>query len=205
MATYTYKIKEGCDLRHSTLASEKEYGVQCVILRNVQEHSSPIVKALCDNRVKDVAFLHVAIPGKTFDVFEHEKYKLALTPKAYIKLLEFFVSDYELVLKRMESDYHAIKTKKAWMTLKTDVSIRDPVEIVFTLPLDVTNAFALELKITKRIDVNKTNILLAYTDEEMGFIHLPPQPMMLLAESYNYLSSLYNYKEPVAPKRSRQS
>lgn len=205
MATYTYKPREGCDLRHSIPSAEKEYGVQCIIARDIKEHASDLIKIVCENRCKDVAFLHIAIPGKTFESFDHEKYKLVLTPKAYFKLLEFFVSDYNLVMKRMESDYLAIKGKKVWLTLQTETAIRGPADIVFTLPLDVTNTFALELIITRRVDINKTNILLAYTDEAMGLVNLPPQPMMMLAASHAYLNSLYNYKEQPAAKKSRQS
>lgn len=205
MASYTYKIKEGCDLRHSVLASEKDYGVQCILIKDNNEHSSPVAKILCENRCKDVAFLQVAIPGKSFEPFDYEKYKLVLKPKAYFKLLEFFLTDYDLVMKRMESDYQAMKHKKAWMTLQADTAIRGPADIVFTLPLDETNTFALELILTRKVDINKTNILLAYTDETMGFINLPPQPLITLAQSYVYLSSLYNYKEPPSAKKSRQS
>lgn len=205
MATYTYKVREGCDLRHSIPSAEKEYGVQCIIVRDVNDNASELLKTLCENRCKDVAFLHVAIPGKSFDSFDHEKYKLVLTPKAYFKLLEFFVTDYNLVMKRMDSDYLAIKGKKVWLTLQTETSIRGPADIVFTLPLDVTNTFALELIITRRVDINKTNILLAYTDDAMGLVNLPPQPMMTLAQSHAYIQSLYNYKEGSAAKKSRQS
>jgi hypothetical protein len=212
MASYSYKLKDSSDLRHFIMSSEKEYGVQCVILRDCRDHTaqhSNMVKLLLDSRPqssnKDVAFLQVCSPGKAFELFDHEKYKLILATKAYFKLLEFFQTEWPLVFKRIELDYQALKAKKDWISLNPSISFRGPADIVYRSPLDTTNTFVLDLVITKRIDNGKTNITLMYTDENMGSLHLPPQAMVQLAQSYPALTSLYDYKDQASTKRSRQS
>lgn len=214
MASYSYKLKENTDLCHYVHASEKDYGIQCVIVRDynlVKEHTIQhysAIKSLFENRpqgsLKDIAFLHVASPGKAFDKFDAEKYKLVMTSKAYFNLLDFFHSEWSLVMKRMESDYQDIKTKKEWITLCPTMSFRGAADVVYEMPLDVTNTFALHLSVIKRVDTGKTNITLAYTDDSLGSTHLPPGPMVHLAQDANYIAKLFDYKEPLATKRSRQ-
>ena len=70
--------------------------------------------------------------------------------------------------------------------------------------MDATNNFALNLVITRSFDTGKTNMLLGYTDESLGFIHLPSQAMTELAKELPYLKSLHEYKEALVTKRSRQ-
>lgn len=214
MATYSYKLKENTDLCHFSLSTEKEYGFQCVILRDGQglkdytSHHASVIKALFENRpnyCKDVAFLHVAIPGKAFEKFDQEKYKIMITPKAYFKLLEFFQSEWPLLQKRLESDYQICKVQRDWLAIDPTITFRGPADVVYSQPLDATNTFALELVVSKRINSGKTNITLSYTDEKMGSTHLPPQPLVYLSQGRTYLHSLYDYKEGVAVKRSRQS
>ena len=111
MTSYSYKLKENTDLCHYFLASEKEYGVQCIILREknkpndiTQKHLN-VVKCLFENRIshspKDVAFIQVAPPAKAFEKFDAEKYKIIIVADAYFKLLQFFNSDWPLVRKRL--------------------------------------------------------------------------------------------------------
>lgn len=214
MASYSFKFEENTDLCQFSLSTEKEYGVQCVILRDCQnpkeyttQHCS-VVKTLFEERptyCKDVVFLHVVSPGKAFEKFDQEKYKLVLVARAYFKLLDFFQSEWPMLQKRMESDYQLCKARKDWISLEPGYSFRGASEIVYTNPLDTTNSFALELVVTKRIDNGKTNISLSYTDEKMGSLHLPPQPMVQLAQGRSYLHSIYNYKKGVPSKKSRQS
>jgi hypothetical protein len=214
MASYSYKIKENADLCQYIHSSEKDYGVQCVIMReanNIKEYSPHHyagIKTLFESRpqdsVKEVAFLHVAPPAKAFEKFDQEKYKLVLTAKAYLKVLEFFQSEWSLLFKRMESDIQNIKAKKEWITLNPNISFRGAADIIFMTPLDTTNTYALNLVVTKRIETGKTNITLSYTDETLGSLHLPPAAMDYLAQDTAYLTKLLDYKEPVATKRSRQ-
>jgi len=209
-----YKRQEDTDLCHFVHASEKDYGVQCVIVRDfglVKEYTIqnyPCVKSVYENRpqgsLKDVAFMHVASPGKAFERFDQEKYKIVMTSKAYFNLLNFFHSEWSLVVKRIESDYQDIKSKKEWITLCPTMSFRGMADIVYKLPLDDTNSLALNLVVTKRVDNGKTNIALTYTDETLGSIHLPPGPMVHLAQDKEYIVKVFDYKEPVVTKRSRQ-
>lgn len=215
MASYSYKVKDNADLCHYVHSSEKDYGVQCVILREatqIKDYSPQHyagIKSLFENRPqgssKEVVFLHVASPGKVFEKFDQEKYKLVMTAKAYFRLLDFFKSEWQLVVKRIESDYQDIKAKKEWIQINPSVSFRGSADIIFKLPLDSTNTFALDMVVTKRFDTGKTNIMLTYTDETLGSVHLPPFPMVHLAQDMAYLTSLFNYKDEVITKRSRQS
>jgi hypothetical protein len=203
MASYSYKLKEYSDLCHFIPPSEKEHGIQCVFLRNpnsVKDYSPlhyTAVKSLFENRsqlIKEVAFLHITTPGKAFEKFDQEKYKLVIAAKAW-----------PLVQKRMESDYQDMKEKQEWIALSPSISFRGPADIIYKSTLDSTNTFALELVVTKRIDTGKTNITLAYTDETLGSVSLPPAPMMHLAKENAFFSSVWDYKEAVITKRSRQS
>jgi hypothetical protein len=204
MSSYSYKLKEKSDLCHYVMSSEKDYGVQAVILRENSPHN--VSKVITEGKsCKDVVYLHVASPGKAFECFEQEKHKLIIAPKAYFQLLQFFHSDWPLVFKRLEVDYQSLKARTDWIALDPAISFRGPADIVYKCTLESATTFALHLVITKRIDNGKTNISLAYTDESMGSMHVPPGPMAHLAQTGDYLRSLYDYKEPVATKRSRQS
>jgi hypothetical protein len=212
MTTYEYKPKENCDLCHFVASSEKEYGVQCVILKSMEHvkqytaQQTDVIKTLCDGRgIKDLAFLHIAPPGKSFESFDYEKNKLMLVPKAYLKLLEFFNNDCPGLMKKMEADHQSLKSKIGWHPVKADTTIRGPADIVYTSILDVTHAFVLKLTVLKRIDTGKTSMTLAYSDEAMGSVHLPPQPFSVLCHNWAFVSGLYNYKDPVPSKKSRQS
>ena len=213
MASYTFKLKENTDLCHFNLSSEKDFGVQCVILRDCnsqQDYTSQhanVVKALFEGRaktLKDVAFLHVASPGKAFEKFDQEKYKLVLTGNAYLKLLEFFQSDWSLLQRRLDLDFQSIKTKKDWILMISSFKFKGPADIVYRLPLDTSNTLCLELVVTKRGDNGKTNICLVYTDETLGILHLPPPTMVNLAKDLEFVKSHYDYKDGPSPKRGRQ-
>lgn len=200
MASYSYKLKENSDLCHFCLSSEKEYGVQSIILR----HNKKTHHALLKNRSHRLVFMHVASPGKAFEVFEHEKYKIVIVADAYFKLLQFFHSDWPLVLKRVESDYLDMKTDVEWIGLKPSISFRGPADIIYRLPLDETSEFRLDLVVTRREDTGKTQISLVYTDATLGYLNLPPEPMMRLAEDHASLLSLCGYKETLCIKTSSQ-
>lgn len=219
MASFSYKPKELTDLCHFVSSSATDYGVQCTILREfntVKEYTSQhfnIIKTLYEGRPaaasqqcnKDVAFLHVSQPGKTFEKFDQEKYKLALVPKAYFKVLEFFQSEWPMVYNRIESDFLNIRGRKEWYNVTPSISFRGPADVQFTLIVDSTDHIELALKVTKSHDLGKTNISLCYTDDTMGSIHLPPLTMVKMAQERAALSTLYYYKEPPSSKKSRQS
>lgn len=169
-----------------------------------------MVKGLFENRSsptgkRDVVFLQVASPAKAFDHFDAEKYKIIVTADAYFKLLQFFQSEWQLVKKRLDSDHQDIKTNREWISISPTISFRGPADIVYQFVLDATNTFALNLVVTKSFDNGKTNITLCYTDETMGSIHLPALALTEMAKDLPYLRSLYEYKEGLISKKSRQS
>lgn len=214
MASFSYKLKEHSDFCHFSHSSATDYGVQCSILRDANtiknytgQHTN-IINTLYEGRpqsIKEVAFLHVSQPGKTFEKFDHEKYKIALVPKAYIKVLEFFQTEWPLVYNRIESDFQIMKAKKEWLNITPSISFRGPADIHYQLIVDSTDHVELALKVIKNYDTGKTNITLCYSDETIGSTHLPPLGMVKMAQDRAYLNTLYNYKEALSTKKSRQS
>lgn len=208
---FTYRPREAFDLCHYVQASEKEHGIQCVMLRETTDHREYTVEhiktvktIISGKQCKRVAFLHISVPGKAFCLFDDEKYKIVLPAKVYIKLLEFFSNDYHLVMKRMDDEGEALKNKKDWIIAKQGTSFRGLADIVATLQLDSGNSYTLELVITRRLDINKTNIVLAYSDDSMGLVNLPPGPMLQLASIYSAPNALQIYKEQGQSKKLRQ-
>lgn len=211
---FSQEAEENTDICHFNIASEKDYGVQCVILReahSIKEYTaqhSNIFSVLFEGRTqntKDVAFLHVASPGKAFGHFDKEKYKIALLPKAYFNVLEFFKTEWPLVFQHMETDYQAAKVKKEWIWYSPTINIRNPGHITFQKIIDSAGPLKLTLQITKNVKIGKTNISLFYSDETMGSIQLPPLTMVNMANDLASLNSLYHYKDEVPSKKSRQS
>lgn len=212
MALYSYKLKEHTDLCHFIPSSTTDFGVQCTVLRegqNIKEYTGQhynIIKTLFEGRQhQDVALLVVTQPGKSFEHFDHEKFKLALVPKAYFRVLEFFQTEWPLVYKRIESDFQNMKGKKEWLNLIPTISFKGPADIQYQLIVDSTDHVELVLKVTKSHELGKTNITLCYSDEHLGSIHLPPLTMVKLAQDRGYLNTLFNYKETLSTKKSRQS
>lgn len=212
MASYSYKLKDNSDLCHYKLASEKEFGVQCCLIRDANNckdystHHYTLYQSMYESKQPGAAFLQVSTPGKAFDKFDQEKHKIVIPVKAYFKLLEFFISDWSLVLRRCESDYNDMKQGNGWISLTPSISFRGTADVIYKSILDSTNVADLELIITKRGDtLGKMNIMLAYTDEKLGSIHLPPAPFSRLAQELSHLVDLYEYKEIIATKKSRQS
>lgn len=212
MATYTIQPQDNSAYCHFLLASEKEYGLQSLMFKDgtrAKEYAGSlhnIVKSVCENRpCKDVCFLHVAIPGKAFESFDKEKHKLVLLAKPYFKLLEFFANEWQPLVTRMEADHANIKARKDWIKLTSFLSFQGDANIIYKLPLDtLPNSVTLDLVCIKKGDSGKTSITLSYSDESLGSISLPLPSMMHCSQQGNYVSGLYNYKEPVLSKRSRQ-
>lgn len=213
MASYSIQPKENSDFCHFLLSTEKDYGIQSVIFRDgtkAKDYAGScynVVKLLCENRpFKDICFMQISGPNKSFESFEKEKYKIVLLAKSYFKLLEFFQKEWQPLEVRMEADYQSIKSRKDWYALCPFLSFQGDANIVFKLPLDVLpNKVVLELLITKRGDNGKTNITLGYSDDTMGNTHLPLQPMLQFGQHLAYISSVFHYKETSPSKRSRQS
>lgn len=211
---FTYKPKDGFDLCHFTLASEKEYGVQVIILnekssiKEVTEQHYNTVKTLFENRVgqfsKKLAFIQVAPPAKGFEPFDKEKYKIVIIANAYFKLLEFFKTEWPIVQKRFESDFKDLKSNREWMPIKPfSISFRGEADVAYKLQLDATSAFTLDFVATKHADTGKFVLSIAYSSDVMGSLVLPLQSMVKLAQEVDFLKTVYNYKETQPAKKIR--
>lgn len=214
MAGFSYKLREKTDLCHFSLPTEKDYGVQCIILKesnNIKDITAQhvdVAKALFEGRPqyspKDLAFIHVAQPNQHFTSFDNEKFKIIITASAYFKMLEFFASDWSVVQTRFDSDFEDVKSKQEWIAIDpTSISFRGHADIMYRLPLDVGNTFALDLIAIKRMDTGKSMLSLVYTDPMFGYTSLPPGPMVQLAKNWTYLKSLY--EEGMSVKKKRMS
>lgn len=209
---FAYKSRESCDVCQFVKSSEKEYGVQCIIIdeaNNPKQYSSQhsnVIKTITSGKpYKCVAFLQVSSPGKAFDMFDNEKYKIVILASAYFRLLEFFHSEFTDTMARMDEESIIIKNKKEWILAEPGLSFRGLADIIATLPLDSGPTYSLELVITRRLDINKTNIVLAYSDETMGIVNLPYLAMVQMARQHLAVVSLNNYKDIVPAKKPRQS
>jgi hypothetical protein len=198
----------------TTSASKREYRALVTPSASPAPHQefaahASLVKTLFDDRNKrrDVAYLRVCPPGKSFETYEKEKYKLAMTIRAYLDLLRFFKSEYHLVSKRMEQDRKHMMDKTEWLPLLPTVSFKGGADIDYRLPLDRANTFDLELVIKKKFDATHKTIMLQYTDEKMGYIMLPGPVMEILCKDLPFITSFLDgeYKEASTSKRSRQS
>ena len=208
----TYKLKEKADLAHKIDAAEKEFGVLCTIIRNASECKEfstqfNVFKTVYESQLSDgAAFLQVCPPARPFERFDQEKYKIVIPIQAYFRLLDFFVHDWSLVLKRLEADYTDMKERKRWFVLTPSFSFRGMADIVYRLQLDSTNVADLDVVVTKHGDSSgKRNIRLVYTDERLGSISLPINPMITLSREYSQLMDLYEYKSMSIPFPKPQS
>jgi hypothetical protein len=219
MGSFTYKLKENTDLCHFCLPSEKEFGIQSIILReqsNLRDITTVhynLGRSIYENRLgfepKDLALIQVTTPNKAFEGFDNEKYKIIIAAHAYFKLLEFYDKDWIMVQKRLISDFEDIKSNNEWISLNHSISFRGSADIYYRQTLDVAKTFELNLLASINIDTGKTRVSLAYTNATMGSLTLPEAPMIRLAKDSTYLRSLYDYKEelPSTPaiKKSRPS
>jgi hypothetical protein len=109
-------------------------------------------------------------------------------------------------MNRIEEESMILKNKKEWILAEPGLSFQGGLaDIVVTLQLDAGTSYTLDLIITRRLDINKTNILLAYSNEAMGLVNLPPTTLVHMAKRHSAVTSYANYKEPVPAKKSRQS
>lgn len=205
-SSLTYKLREKTDLAHKIDAAEKEFGVLCTIIRNTNEckEFSPlfnVFKTIYESQLSDgAAFLQVCPPARPFEKFDQEKYKIVIPIQAYFRLLDFFVHEWSLVLKRVEADYNDMKERKRWFVLTPSFSFRGYADVIYRLQLDSTNVADLDIVVTKHGDnAGKRNIRIVYTDERLGSISLPINPMLTLAKELPQLMDLYEYKEVSVP------
>lgn len=209
--SYSYKLRENSDLCQYQLASEKEFGVQCCLFRDSKSckefssHYYNLYRTHYETGLTTAAFITVAPPNKAFEKFDQEKYKIVIPARAYFKLLDFFLTEWPLVVKRCECDYNDMMERREWITLTPSISFRGPADVIYRQTIDATTAVNLDLVVTKRGDsTGKITVSLVYTEEKLGSINLPPFPMLQMAQEIGYLNDLYEYKETIIPKRSRQ-
>lgn len=172
-------------------------------------HAS-LVKKLYEDRPKqvrrDVAYLKVSQPGKSFDTYDREKYRLPMTMNAYFEVLKFFKQEYRMVENRMEADYKNMLERKEWLSVCPSIAFRGGADIEFKMPVDMSNGFTLDLVIRKSYESGKKSIYLEYSEPSMGKILLPGSVMEELSQDLSFLMGLCNgdYKETLIHKRSRQ-
>lgn len=213
MACYALKLRSNTDVCHHAFSTEKDCGVQSLILRETSNIKSVTVqhvgvaKTLFENRLgyspKDLVFIQVSQPTKKFEHFDSEKQKIVITVDAYFRLLEFFKNEWPVMLKRIDSDFEELKSKQEWKKYSSSISYRGLGDISFTLPLDATKTFALELSIVKDTDTGKMVIMLAYTDSLLGNCPLPLLPMLQLSQDLACLKTLYKHREGMPIKKKR--
>ena len=209
---FSYPSRDVFDVCQFVPSSEKEFGVQCHILKETKspkeyttQHVS-VVKTITSGKPnKDVVFMHVSLPGKTFDVFDNEKFKIVIPLRAYFKLLEFFKNDFDATIKRMEEEATGLMKQKEWILIEPGLSYRGLADIVATLELDSGSSYTLSLIITRRLDIHKTTIVLAYSNETMGLLSLPHNAFLQMMKQIPKVATYCNYKEAVPAKKSRQS
>lgn len=212
MTSFSYRLRDNSDLCHYLLSCEKEFGVQCCLFRDSKKckefssHYFNLFRTHYETGLSTAAFLQVAPPNKAFEKFDQEKYKIVIPVKAYYKVLDFFLTEWPLVVKRCECDYNDMMAGTEWITLTPSISFRGPADIIYRQTIDSTTAVNLDLVVTKRGDsTGKITVCLVYTEEKLGNINLPPFPMLQMAHEMKFLKDLYEYKETIIPKKSRQS
>lgn len=210
---YAYTLTELNDVCHFVLPNEQEYGMKNTILRNAPielpepfKSSTHLVnKLFIENEPRDVVFMQVTCPGKAFEAFDKEKYKLAITLRAYIELLNFFATDYPLVLKRIEGDTHCMLSGRQWLTMSPSITFRGPADICFKKTLEKTIHQDLDIYVERRQEVGKRCVTLRYTNPDLGILYVHPSVLMQLAQERGMITNLLAYKGIPTPKRSRQS
>lgn len=210
---YSYSLTEVNDVCHFVLPNEKEYGMKNTIFRNVpaelpepfKSQTHLVNKLFIENEPRDVVFMQVTCPGKAFDSFDREKYKLAITLRAYNELLNFFATDYPLVYKRIEGDTHAMLNGSKWLTMSPSISFCGAADICFKKTLEKTIHHDLDIFVERRHELGKRCVTLRYTNPDLGLLYVHPPVLMQLAQERGLISNLQTYKGVPTPKRSRQS
>jgi hypothetical protein len=158
------------------------------------------------NTSRDVAYLRVSNPGKAFETYDREKYKLPITMAAYFDLLKFFKTEWRMVESRIEMDHKNMLEKREWMSLCPTISFRGGANICFRTQLDSSNCFTLDLVIRKHYETGKRTVSLEYSEESMGKLIVPGPVLEQLAKDKDFLLGLSKgeYKEAPVTKRSRQ-
>jgi hypothetical protein len=189
--------------------SENESGVKCYIAKegripkDYSIQQGHLVKTIISGKqCKDVVLIQVSAPGKLFEPFDIEKDKIVIHAKAYCKMLEFFLNEVSNVVSKFEDDAARMKNGE-WIMAEPGLSFRGKRNIVATVELDSGPSYTLELVLTRRIDINITQIVLGYKDGNMGLVCLPLNQMVHIASQYPRLHNFY--KESVSSKKSRQS
>lgn len=213
-STYTYKLNKACELWHMILSSEKEHGVQAFIFKDCKKIKeeflthAPIIDLLYADKpdaARDVVFLQVSPPGKTFAKYSEDKHKLCMTLGAYLDLLKFFRNDYTKMSKKMDTDMKLMGNKSDWLSLNPFISFRGPADIYFKLVLETTPHHTFELTITKEYDTGNLLARLVYSEDKMGSISLPLATIKTMSRDLPTINDLVDYKETGPNKRQRQS
>lgn len=203
------------DRKGSPSPHQSSLGVTKRYLNEFVVHASQVKKLFEDRPAttlagkkdkRDIAYLKVCQPGKAFESYDREKYRLAMTVNAYFEVLKFFKNEYRRVENRMEDDYKNMIEERENLAFTPRVGFYGGADIEYRQPVDMTNTFQLDLVITKEFRSGKRSAKLAYSDESMGSILIPANAMEEMAEDLPFLVGLANgdYKENMIHKRARQ-
>lgn len=212
MSSYTFELSEPSKLCHVWGATEHEHGVLVHLYKDISSglpasfaKSAHTVDQLFAERPtfpKDVALLQISQPATVFTTYNEESQTFAMTIAAYLKVLEFFRSDFHLVMKRMDSDVARLKDQVEWVTLTPTIQTTTVLNIVYKNTVDVCNNFNLELIVLRSIETNRTQTLLKYSDDTMGSVVLPYLTMINTCKDRPVLTNLLDYKDNGSRKRS---
>lgn len=212
MASYNYELSEPWKLCHVQGANENEYGVRVYLIKDCggglpaefAKDMSTIEKLFKDRPTfpKDAAFLQISAPAHAFSAYADETTTFVLPVGAYLKLLEFFRTDFSLLMKRFDSDAKRLSEEKDWVRLTPTIQTSTVANICYKNTLDICNSFILELVAVRNLSKNLTQITLKYNDETMGRITLPASTLVNMAKDRPVLTSLLDYKDGTSRKRS---
>lgn len=212
MASYTYELGDSWKICHMNGATENDYGIKVFLIKDCGSGMPPefvkdmeTVNKLFNERPtfpKDAAFIQVCLPAQTFTTYSEEAMTFVMPVTAYLKLLEFFRTDFPLLMKRLDSDAKRLSEPNEWVRLSPTIHTSTVSNICYKNTLDVCNNFLLDLIVVRNLSKNMTQIKLKYSDETMGSITLPAATMINLSKDRPTLTSLLDYKEGNSRKRS---
>lgn len=212
MSSYNFELSEPSKLCHFWGSTEHDHGIMVHLHKDISSglplqfaKSMHIVDQMFAERPnfpKDVAFLQISPPATVFATYQEEAQTFVLTIAAYLKMLEMFRSDYHLVMKRMDSDVAKIKDQTDWVKLTPTIQTTTISNIVYKNTIDIANNFNLDLVVIRNVESNQTNAFLKYTDDSMGSIALPVLTAVNMSKDRPVLTSLLDYKDNAARKRS---
>lgn len=196
--SYKYMINKATELCHNILSTTACPGIKCHIYKDATTiDTQQFVKdeITLQHLYGGIVFMQVSFPGACFLPYAIEQDTMAMTLKAYIKLLNFFHHDYKNLIKRMEDDIQLMQSGERWMMLNPFIHFRGPADITYTMELDANNDVKLTLVIRKEGVVGgKLTATLEYSHDKSS-LELPIPSIDILSHDVSILTELLDYKE----------